>query len=1474
MIPGRLRREMLDKHITRLVKRDDGGASFETIDRLEAVIKLAGRAGAFDPVDEFGIDDERLAALGRDTQLAIAAGIDTLRDAGIPLVLRYKTTTKGTKLPDRWSLPDELRDDTGVIYASAFPGLEEMADEVARYTTDHMRRERMTALESLRARMLDHDGTDPVVLDEVERRIHDLGRELEDEAYTFDRRFLFRVLSMGHSQLAELIGARGPNTQINSACASTTQAVALAEDWIRAGRCRRVLIVAADDATSDTMMGWIGAGFLASGAAATDDVVEEAALPFDQRRHGMLIGMGAAGLMVESAAAARERGLTPICDVLGSVTANSAFHGTRLDVEHISGVMEQLVEQGESRGLRREDIADETVFISHETYTPARGGSAAAEIHALRHVFGENADRIVIANVKGFTGHPMGVGLEDVLAVKALETGVVPPVPNFRDRDPELGLLNLSGGGSYPVRYSLRLAAGFGSQISMLLLRWTPVADGLRRNADELGYDYRIADRPMWAEWLRRASGYEDPQLEVVQHRLRVVDQGPPVRGRPEPMAAADVAPAEIDPAALAAEPAPAAATPAEPVPAAEPAPSAGVGGEVEERVLAIVAEQTGYPPDLLDMDLDLEADLGIDTVKQAEVFATIREAYGIPFDDTLKLRDYPTLNHVVGFVNERSGAAPAEPAPAAATPAEPVPAAEPAPSAGVGGEVEERVLAIVAEQTGYPPDLLDMDLDLEADLGIDTVKQAEVFATIREAYGIPFDDTLKLRDYPTLNHVVGFVNERSGAAPAEPAPAAATPAEPVPAAEPAPSAGVGGEVEERVLAIVAEQTGYPPDLLDMDLDLEADLGIDTVKQAEVFATIREAYGIPFDDTLKLRDYPTLNHVVGFVNERSGAAPAEPAPAAATPAEPVPAAEPAPSAGVGGEVEERVLAIVAEQTGYPPDLLDMDLDLEADLGIDTVKQAEVFATIREAYGIPFDDTLKLRDYPTLNHVVGFVRERAKPAVKEQVPSVADAEEAEVGPSAPAVGEFPRRVPVPVVRPALEHCAPTGVSLKAGTRVILMPDAGGVATALASRLDQLGVEVLGIEGAPDVAELESQIEDWKAAGPIHGIYWLPALDAEAPLTVLDPEGWREGLRIRVKLLAVAMRALAEDVAPAGTFLVAGTRLGGRHGYDVTGATSVMGGAVTGFTKSLARERPDALVKAVDFPPSRKTAGLAEVVIEETLRDPGAVEVGRAEDLRWSVGLLERPADPDASRALGSDTVFCITGAAGSIVAAITADLAAASGGTFHLLDLVPEPDPTDPDLARFASDRDGLKRELAERIKQRGERPTPKLVERELSRIERARAALDAIEAIREAGGSAHWHQVDLTDPGQVSAAISAALDASDRVDVLHPLCRAGGEPLPSRQAAVASSTSSSTSRPTAGSTSSTRSAARLRGRRSCSARSRGGSATRDRPTTPPPAISCARASRACEATATCEASRSTGPPGRASAWRAAGRSPR
>ena len=95
-----------------------------------------------------------------------------------------------------------------------------------------------------------------------------------------------------------------------------------------------------------------------------------------------------------------------------------------------------------------------------------------------------------------------------------------------------------------------------------------------------------------------------------------------------------------------------------------------------------------------------------------------------------------------------------------------------------------------------------------------------------------------------------------------------------------------------QVTAVVAEMTGYPAELLDPDLDLEADLGVDTVKQAEVFAAVREHYGLERDDTLQLRDFPTLNHVAAWVRGKTGAA----APAAAPAAPAAPAVVSAPAA--------------------------------------------------------------------------------------------------------------------------------------------------------------------------------------------------------------------------------------------------------------------------------------------------------------------------------------------------------------------------------------------------------------------------------------------------------------------------------------------------------------------------------------------------------------------------------------------------
>ena len=1324
-IPVRFRRAILDKHITRLVKSDKGGPVFEQIDKPGDVIKLAARGGAFDLGAEYGVPAERIAALDRATSLAIAVGIDALRDAGIPLTLHYKSTSKGTRLPDRWGLPDALRDDTGVIFASVFPGYGSFADEMSRYYKDHARREQLAMLEDLRQRMGDAQAA---LRQEIDRRIADLQEALAEEPFHLDRRFIFRVLSMGHSQFAELIGARGPNTQVNSACASTTQAVSIAQDWIRTGRCRRVIIVSADDITSDPLIEWFGAAFLASGAAAIDDVVEEVAVPFDRRRHGMLIGMGAAALMMESAEAARERGIRPICELLSAVTANSAFHGTRLDVQHIRGVMEELVRKAETTaGVRRDQLAASMVFVSHETYTPARGGSAAAEIYALRSVFGEDAKRIVIANTKGFTGHAMGAGIEDVVAVKALETGCVPPVANFKEVDPELGVLNLSKGGAHPVEYALRLGAGFGSQISLTLMRRVGT-DVARPSPHALGYVHRIADPAVWQGWLDRIAGHR-AELEVVHRTLRVRDGGAApaavaAKAQPvkepvkEPVVEAPVpmpGPTEKDP-----DESRTGSLKAAPQPASDP---------VQERILALVVEKTGYPREMLDLDLDLEADLGVDTVKQAEMFAAIRESYNIARDPNLKLRDFPTLARVIQFVYDHRPDLKAPVAQALVPASGIVPTPEPK---STQDPVRERILDLVVEKTGYPREMLDLDLDLEADLGVDTVKQAEMFAAIREAYNIARDPNLKLRDFPTLARVIQFVFDHR--------PDLKATTVPVIAPAPTPAAPAEDPVRERILDLVVEKTGYPKDMLDLDLDLEADLGVDTVKQAEMFAAIRESYNIARDPNLKLRDFPTLARVIQFVYDHR--------PDLKATTVPVVAPAPNPAAPAEDPVRERILDLVVEKTGYPKDMLDLDLDLEADLGVDTVKQAEMFAAIREAYNIPRDPNLKLRDFPTLAHVIRFAKERQAGA-PAAVPPVAMPEETRPAPKTFEAAEaIPRRVPAPVWKPPVTLCKPTGVLLEAGKRVFVMPDGSGVAEALTGRLRALGVEV--VESAEALA-----------AAPVAGVYWLPALDDEGPLAGMKPEAWREALDLRVKSLYRTMRA------QYGGFLVSATRLGGRHGYDDAGATAPLGGAVTGFTKTYKRERADALVKAVDFECTAAPAEIADRLIDETLRDPGAVEIGYQGGCRWTVGLEEWPIAPgQTGMTLDRNTVFVVTGAAGSIVSAITADLAAASGGTFYLLDLVPEPDRTNPDLARLSNEKEALKRDLFARIQARGERATPALVEQELAALERAAAARSAIDAVRAAGGTPHYYSLNLTDAAAVAKVIADVRSAHGRIDVL------------------------------------------------------------------------------------------------------------
>ena len=174
------------------------------------------------------------------------------------------------------------------VYATSFPALDAAVAEVGRYG-EYLKPSRQSAtalIDALEAK-LGGSGDVADALDALRAAAGGLSSPCgsprkpsadgaPSKTYTFDRKFLFKVLVLGNSQLAQLTGARGPNLQTNAACAGTTQAVGVAQDLLRAGRCDRVVVISGDDASGDALMPWVGNGFNALGAASAADEAKAA----------------------------------------------------------------------------------------------------------------------------------------------------------------------------------------------------------------------------------------------------------------------------------------------------------------------------------------------------------------------------------------------------------------------------------------------------------------------------------------------------------------------------------------------------------------------------------------------------------------------------------------------------------------------------------------------------------------------------------------------------------------------------------------------------------------------------------------------------------------------------------------------------------------------------------------------------------------------------------------------------------------------------------------------------------------------------------------------------------------------------------------------------------------------------------------------------------------------------------------------
>ena len=623
-------------------------------------------------------------------------------------------------------------------------------------------------------------------------------------------------------------------------------------------------------------------------------------------------------------------------------------------------------------------------------------------------------------------------------------------------------------------------------------------------------------------------------------------------------------------------------------------------------------------------------------------------------------------------------------------------------------------------------------------------------------------------------------------------------------------------EVTREVLAIVSEKTGYPAEMLELDLDLEADLGIDTVKQAELFATLREQFHIPKREDLRLVDYNTLRKVIGFMQQGSQPATPEYNSAEITVHEAVSQGDLPPLASPGDQkttvvskpepreikpaaisvaneptlsgidlsnegIIKHVLAVVSEKTGYPVEMLELDLDLEADLGIDTVKQAELFATFRQYYNIPRREDLRLADYNTLRKVIGFMQEAMPSPEQPEVTRKVEADVREVkdlsetkpteASGVPVTsqeenpdtdsGVIKRRVPVPVLRPGLDFCSSSNLNLDAESRVLIVPDQGKVGSALTRLLNERKVQVLVLDISQQGKSIPEQINEWLKDGAIHGIYFLPALDIETPLANMSQAEWQTALANRTDVLFAILQAI-----PQKPFLVSATRLGGLSGYAQNDGRSFMGGATSGLTKAVAAERPEALVKVVDFNSEASDVFIASRLAAETLRDPATVEVGWNGDLRYSVTLTEKPRSTENDSRLEKGSVFLISGGTAGIIAPVVIDLATETQGSFYLLNRNPLPEPDDPILARLKTDRGGLLKEFARESGISNPKQAVEHAETKIAALERCAAALEMQKKVHSLGGKAVFLTCDITDAQAVQQAVEVINNAEGRVDVV------------------------------------------------------------------------------------------------------------
>ncbi|HRY42544.1 MAG TPA: SDR family oxidoreductase [Thermoanaerobaculia bacterium] len=523
------------------------------------------------------------------------------------------------------------------------------------------------------------------------------------------------------------------------------------------------------------------------------------------------------------------------------------------------------------------------------------------------------------------------------------------------------------------------------------------------------------------------------------------------------------------------------------------------------------------------------------------------------------------------------------------------------------------------------------------------------------------------------------------------------------------------------MLAVVAEKTGYPADMLNLGMDLEGDLGIDSIKRVEILSAVADQ--VPELRSVDMGHMGSLRTLGAIVEYMKELAPQEPA------------APPAKSAATSDvDLVALMLAVVAEKTGYPADMLNLGMDLEGDLGIDSIKRVEILSAVADQVPeLRSVDMGHMGSLRTLGAIVEYMKGVGQPgAASVAAPTTAPATAPVAVPAAPAAVHAAKAAPA-LGRFALERIA-------------------APATGLAQPGLLSGGEVWVI-GSPELNE------------PLAAE--LRARGVNARTTSTLPEGatacvYLGGLRdvadvdeaIAVNREAFALaRTLAVRLEKERGLFVTVQDTGAAFGTAPMDPRRAWLAGLPALVKTAGQEWPQASLKAVDLERGGRGADeIARALASELLEGGGEAEVALpAAGGRFTLRSVAKPVTAGAPVIVPGDVVV-ISGGARGVTAACVEEWARESRARFVLLGRTPlAPEPA---CCAGIAEEAGLKKALLAEARGRGESPVPAELGARVHEVLANREIRRTLDAIAAAGGEARYEAAGVEDAQALEAVLA------------------------------------------------------------------------------------------------------------------------